>query len=155
MPRSSKSNCDPRLNSHGSRDHHLTRLRVLEDTGGDVDGDASELAAELLHFADVDTGADLDAQRLDGRDDVERAANRIVWLAEAGEKPIPGGIDLAPTVRLELLAHDAVVLGDQLGKTAVTQRGGMLGRRDNVRKEDSRKRASRSSRALEAHRPAL
>src|SRR5687767_3940890 len=73
--------------AHGRRGEHLTGNRGRGDAGRDRDGDAADLPAHLLDFADVDPGAELDADRLRPIDDLEGAQDRGTGRVEDGEEP--------------------------------------------------------------------
>jgi len=69
------------------------------------------------------------------------ASNRSRWSIECSQEAITGGIDLATTMTLELLAYGAVVMTEKLFPPTITDFRRKLGGADNVREEDSSKYA--------------
>ena len=90
----------------------------------------------MLHFADVQPGADLEAERLHLRCYVKRAVDGRRRRIEDCKEAVTCGIDLASTMLLQRRPHDTMVLLDQLAPCLVTQLGRKISRADDVGEQD-------------------
>jgi hypothetical protein len=71
-----------------------------------MDGDAANLAVDLLTLAGVDPGPDVEAELLDSRRNRGRAAQRLRRLSERHEEAVAGRVLLAPVVPPQLPPDD-------------------------------------------------
>jgi hypothetical protein len=95
--------------------------------------DATELATHYLTFARVNTGPHPDTQIFNCIDSRSGASNGPSRSVECGEEAITGGINLATTITLELLAYGVVVMTEKLFPPTITDFRRKLGGADNIR----------------------
>ena len=95
--------------------------------GGDVDGDAADIAVEQLAFTSVKAGTDLQPELGKSVADRGGAADPARWAIEGREEAVPGALDLAAAEALELSADDSVVALEQVVPAPVAERGSALG----------------------------
>ena len=74
-----------------------------------------------LHFAGMQTGADLDAQRPDPPGNGPGASDGPGGPIESGKKAVPGGVNLGPAEAVEFLSHDSVMAGLELTPPLITE----------------------------------
>jgi hypothetical protein len=129
----------------GRRRHdQLARLGLSHYPRGDGHGDAAYLLADLLDLADVDAGANLNAQLANRLDDLERSGDRLGRRVEDDEEAVARGVQLTATVALERAPHGRVMQVDQLAPRLVAQLRRVLGRTDDVRHQDGRQESLRA-----------
>ena len=102
---------------------------------------AAELAVDLLALAGVQACAHVDAEPLNLHHDCGRARQCASRLRKRREVPVAGGVLLAATVPLELLADDPAEARQQLTPTGVTELGGQGSRADDVQEQHRREAA--------------
>lgn len=101
-----------------------------------MDGHAGNVTAADLHFADVDTGADLNPQWAYGRGNRQSAVNRHTRAGKDRQKSVAGGFYFAAAEALELFADDVVVVIQEIVPPVVAEGRGTFGRADDVGEED-------------------
>ena len=121
--------------SYGARDQHLAGLRERRDPGSSVNGDAPHFVLDQLAFTRVKSCPNLDTELSNRADDGGCAPDSSRWAVKGGEKSVPGGIDLAPSVPFEFRAHTSVVNPEQLRPPLVTEPGRHPGRPNDVGEE--------------------
>jgi hypothetical protein len=84
-----------------------------------VDGDPPDFSVQQFAFAGVQTGAELQPELTHGFGDRAGAADCARGAIEAGEEPVPGGIQLTSAETDELSADERVVLFEQLAPAPV------------------------------------
>ena len=129
--------------AHRPAHERLARAGERGDPRGDVDRHAAHVVAEQLRLARVHAGADLDAEPAHGARDRGGAPDRARRTVEHGEEPVAHRLDLATAVVGELLAHDAVVLVQELAPAAVAERRRQLRGADDVGEQQGQQRAGR------------
>jgi hypothetical protein len=85
-----------------------------------VHGNAAELGAKDLRLADVQAGADLDAERLYLAGDGRRTSDGVRRLVESREEPIPGAVNLPPVEAPQRSSNDLVVTGQELSPPTIS-----------------------------------
>jgi hypothetical protein len=60
------------------------------DSCADVDGDSADVVSADLDLAGVDAGADVEVDRVGGRDECLRATHRSCGTVEGGEHSVAG-----------------------------------------------------------------
>jgi hypothetical protein len=101
-----------------------------------VDCDASHFVTDQLALPGVKSGADLESERPDCVPDGEAASNASGRAIEGREEAIAGGVDLSPTIALQLLADRSVMPLEKVGPWAVTQLSCVLGGSLDVGEQD-------------------
>src|SRR6185369_1355382 len=102
----------------------------------DVYGDAADVATPELDLARVQTGADLEPERVDGGTDRQRAPDGAGRTVEGGEHAVTRHLDLGPAMAHELATHDVVVPIEEHAPGLVALPARPRGRSDDVREED-------------------
>ncbi|CNV38564.1 Uncharacterised protein [Mycobacterium tuberculosis] len=103
-----------------------------------------------LDLARMNTDPDLNTQRGDRVDDVVRARDRGTRTGERRDETVTGRVHFATAEPLDFVAHDGVVVVQQVAPSVVAERGGVLGRADDVGKHDGGKHALGVSAAAHA-----
>ena len=75
-----------------------------------MDGHAGNVTTANLHFTNVDTGTDLDSERVHHGDNRCCTVDRDTRAAEDRQKSVADGVNFTAAEALELLANDAVVV---------------------------------------------
>jgi hypothetical protein len=114
--------------SDRARDEHLAGLGLRHHPGTGVDRDAAHLLSGPLAFAGVDAGPHLETQPPDRLANTLGAANRTGRAIERGEETIARGVLLHTTVTSKLVAHEPMMVAEQLLPVAVAEIHGALGR---------------------------
>jgi hypothetical protein len=90
---------------YGRGYQHFAGLSEGRDAGSDMNGDPAEVVAYDLALARVQTGSNLDPERLDAVRDGASTADGPGRAVESGEKTIAGGPDLAAAEAHKLPAN--------------------------------------------------
>jgi hypothetical protein len=75
-----------------------------------VDGHTGNVTTANLHFTNVDTGTDLDPERVHRGDNRCCTVDRNARAAEYRQKSVADGVNFTAAEALELMANDAVVV---------------------------------------------
>ena len=95
---------------HDARDQDLAGRGAGIDACCDVDRQPTQVITTNLTLAGVQAGSQLDPELTCGLQDRGRALNRTGRSVERHDESIAGGVDLAPSKSLELLAYGPVVI---------------------------------------------
>ena len=106
------------------RDEDVARSSQRHHAGPDHHRHATELAPDLLTFAEVDTGADLDAQLTHRLGRGTRASDRRCRLGETRVEAVASCIELFAPEPLQLAPNDRVMAGDQLFPSRIPEATG-------------------------------
>src|SRR5690606_18574694 len=103
--------------------------------GGEVNGNAADLAAATLDFAGMDARPDFEPQGSDGFANLHGAVYGPCGTVERREKSIPRAVDFpAPECR-KIAADEVVVCSAHFEPARVAEPRGKLGRSDDVREQ--------------------
>ena len=118
-----------------SRDKHLRGLRLGLDSGGDIDGDATNVIAVELDLSSMETGPDLEVETMSAIANRAGAFYGPRRSVECRHEAISGSLDLPSTEAAELAADHAVVTVEKVVPTPITYRGRGCGGIDDVSEE--------------------
>src|SRR5471032_2024103 len=90
----------------GARGPHFTRTSLGLHARGEVHGDATDVVAHQLHFAGMESRANLESERLHLRGDRQRAPNRAAGPVETRHHPVARGVRLAAAKSHQLVADN-------------------------------------------------
>src|SRR5262249_45704312 len=99
---------------HGSRDKDFARLSEGAHPSTDVHCHSGDVAVLELALPRVQSGTQLNAERLDAVANRARALDRTGWAIEGREEPVPEGLHLRAAEALELASCDLVVARSNL-----------------------------------------
>src|SRR5215467_4112522 len=127
----------------GARDEILDRAgdqdfvgtRQGTDASGDVDGETGEIVAADFALSRVQARSHIDPEGLGGFGDGLGAMNGARRAVEAGQKTIPGRLDLLTAEAAQFVADCSVVRVQKGAPPLVAFRRGSLGGRDDVGEE--------------------
>src|SRR5262249_60849358 len=124
---------DEILDRAGDQDFVGTRQGT--DTSGDVNGETGEIVAADFALSRVQARSHIDPEGLGGFGDGPGAMDGARRAVEAGQKPIPGRLDLPPAEAAQFVADCSVVRVQKGAPPLVAFRRGSLGGRDDVGEE--------------------
>jgi hypothetical protein len=107
--------------ANGAGNEDLGGSSERADAGADVDCDAADVVAHLLHLAGMESGSDLDAEGFDRVDHGLGAAHRSRRAVKRREKAVACGSDFDASVSLQQGAHQAVMAFQELPPRVVAQ----------------------------------
>src|SRR4029077_5311600 len=119
-----------------ARDDDVVGTSETCDPRGDVHSDAPYVVVRKFDFASVNACANRYSERAQRRDNGLCALNGARGSVERCKKAVPQRLDLPPTKAGQLSSYDLVVLVQQVAPTAVAQCRGLLGRADDIGKEN-------------------
>src|SRR5262245_43083866 len=127
----------------GARDEILDRAgdqdfvgtRQGTDASGDVDGETGEIVGADFALSRVQARSHIDPEGLGGFVDGLGAMNGARRAVEAGQKTIPGRLDLLTAEAAQFVADCAIVRVQKGAPPLVAFRRGSLGGRDDVGEE--------------------
>src|SRR5205823_10196919 len=99
--------CDEIL--HGAGDQHLARFCLLRHPGSDRNGDSARLRPHQLALAGVETGTDLEPDRLHVLDQRASTLDRAARAIECGEEAVPRSVDLVAAELVQPAADDRMM----------------------------------------------
>ena len=94
-------------------------------------------------MAEVDSRPQLEPEQLHGRTDVESTSDRVGGVVEDREEAVAGSVHQLTPVPRESLAHERVILLEQLCSGAIAEGDCQRGRLDDVGEADGREPPSR------------
>src|ERR1700731_1544418 len=106
------------------------------DPRGDVHCDAPYVIVRNFDFASVNACANRYSERAQRGDDRLCAVNGTCRAIERCKKAVPKRFHFTPTKAGQVSSYSLVVLVQQVAPTAVAERGSLLGRTDDVGKEN-------------------
>jgi hypothetical protein len=110
--------------SHRARNEYFAGVCSSGYARTDAERDSGQFSLVELTLADVDTGAQREAERPDARDDRLGGANRAGRAVERGEEPVARGVPFFAAEACEFSADERVVLSEQISPAAVAKLGG-------------------------------
>src|SRR6266478_6681471 len=96
------------------RHDHLARSGGVHHAGGNVHPDARHVLAPELYLAGMESGADLDAERLHAGRDRLGATDGARRAVEGGQDAVAGVLHQPPTIPLQLSTDEGVVLVEEI-----------------------------------------
>ncbi len=130
------------------RDEDVARSPQRHHAGPDHHRHATELVPDLLTFAEVDAGADLDAQLTHRLGRGTRASDRGCRLTETRVEAVTSCIELFASEPLQLAPNDRVMAGDQLLPSLIPE---ATGHRRGVHDVGEQNRSQRARTGSSAH----
>ncbi len=100
-----------------------------------MNGDAAQLAVDLLALTEMDTRAHVEPKLLHGRHDRGRTLQGGCGRGEGREEPVAGGVLLAAGVLLQFAPDDLAEMAEHDPPAAVSKLDGELRRADDVEEE--------------------
>ena len=137
LPRSAKRNPEPATRSFTVLDTSTSPAPGKRcDSRADVNGDAADIVAHHFALASMKPGTNFDAKRFDFFGNSASATNAARRTVEGSENAIAGCLDLMAAETSEIASDRGVMTIEQVMPTAIAERGGFLGRADDVGKEN-------------------
>jgi hypothetical protein len=121
---------------HYTRDQQLARPRLSHHSSGDVDGYATDIVTHHLHFTGVKAGSDLDPESPNSFTERQGTPNGPTRTVESGEHSVAGGLDHPATMLVHDRLREPKVSLQDIAPPAVTERGGLFRRTNDVGEED-------------------
>jgi hypothetical protein len=124
--------------SHGARYQDLAWARLIRNPCSDVNGDPSDLLADNLTLAGMDTDSGGDPQYPDCFGDNTPTANGPCGPVEGRKHSVASRVDLPTSEARELASRDRMVAIQKVTPVSVTQPRGLLCGTHDVDKHDGR-----------------
>jgi hypothetical protein len=131
------------------RDENLARSGQGDHPGGDVDGQAPDVAGDEFALAGVEPGSDMDTDLAEFIADRTGTVDCPARTREGSEESVPGALDLLAGEAVELSPDQEVVTVEQLQPAAVAQFGSLPCGVDDVGKQHGGQNPIRLSRVAD------
>jgi len=103
-----------------------------------MNGNPTDVVIRHFALAGMESRADFDAEGPDFIDDSTGTTNTAGWSIERGKNAIASRFDLMTAKACEITPGRGVMIVEQIVPAAVSRRGGLLGRADDVSEEHGR-----------------
>ena len=121
---------------YGARHQHLARTGERRDARADVNGNPTDIVVDHFAFAGMEPSTDFDPKRPDLLGNGAGAADAARRSVEGGKNAVAGRLDLMAAKACEIAPDRGVMTVEEITPAAVAERGGLLGRADDVGKEN-------------------